>query len=370
MTELLRFNTASRRSDWGLLAVALSAVMLLLIGGNLAANGFDVRAGLPASVLPGWDQGSLLQVLLIWISSWFLGVLDPISGLLLLYVLMGAFCAGTLMRNLRVSNWPVWQAVLAVLLAAAHPVVLYAFTTAHREVLLCLAVALLVPSRRRLEAIGDVEAVLNFGLVLIMLLLSGPALSALVPFLVLAVPLRDREARHDPRAFLSLLLIGAAPVLIVLVGIIAIWLHSGLSLAALAAPYWSAFQPGSVRMLPSLLLMAICAPIWVVVVLHMIVPDRRRQLRTSILALFIPIYLMLGRGLLEFTFADWTPALVLYAASLSWLGATRVRSWMRVLVLIVLAIGAVLGWVLAPLWADPAWLNALMPVHLFSYRLG
>jgi hypothetical protein len=369
-TTAIRPAPLAGRSDWVPLAGAVTAMVMLVLGGNLAGNGILGAQSIGAGVVPGWEYGSLLRVLLVWMAGWIAPGVDHGTALVLLHAFIAALGGASFVRLLRVSNWPTWQALLALVLVTAHPVVIQAVTLTSPEFLLAIAAYMLIPARRRLEAIGDVQAVVGYGLVLIALLLSGPALAALIPLLILAVPVSDREGRGNPGIFSALLLVAITPVLIVVLGVWSMWARAGLGMDLLAAPFVAAFRPSAGDPTNALLLMLVAAPVALAVLLHVVIPDRRRQVFTSLLVVVLPLYLALGNAWLGFGLAPWGPGLVLLAATMGWLGATRIRPWMRYLVLALLLMGTAASWWLGPFWSDPGWLDALMPIQLFGYRFG
>lgn len=363
-------SLAGRRS-LAVPAGLLVAIFLLVIGGNLAGNGvFGAIAPGGAVALPGWEHGSLLRVLCVWLASWFGFVLDPETALVLVYVGLASIAAVLTYASLRRSNWPAPQAFFALAMVAGHGVLLFSVTMASHEFLLVLAAGILIPACRRLESVGDVQSIINYGLTLPLLLMAGPTLAALIPLLVLAVPFGEAEARQKPSVFAAMLVVAIVPVLIVVVGVWAMAARAGIGFSVLAEPFEAAFLRSSSPILAPTLLMLATAPVALVVLLHMIVPDRRRQFATSMLALFLPLYLLIGNSLFDWQLAPWTPAAMMLATTLGWLSATRLRVWMQWLTLALLALSLMASWLLAGSWAAPAWLGGLLPLRLFSYSMG
>ena len=360
---------ASRR-DWAVPAGVTVAVVLLLIGGNLAGNGAlgGFEPG-DAGMLAGWEHGSLLRVVAVWIASWFGFPVGADTGLVLLYVMLAGVGSAIAYRALRVSDWPAAQALLAVALFAANGLLVYSVTTASHEFLLLLVLAALIPARRLLEAVGDVQSIINYGLTLTLLLMAGPPLAMLIPVLVLAVPLRDAEARQKPQVFGAMLLVAVVPTLIIMAGVWALAARAGLPLDVMIEPFTQTVSLSPQPIVASLLLLAATAPVGIGMFIHLLVADRRRKILTSILALLLPAYLLVGNSQLDWEFAVWLPAAAMMATTMGWLGATRVRPWMRLLTLGLLAAGTMASWLLAPTWADAAWLDGLLPMRLFQLSL-
>jgi hypothetical protein len=348
----------------------LVAVALLVLGGNLAGNGVSGNDVVSGMALPGWEGGSMLRVLTVWMGSWFTPVTDLQTGIALVYVGLATVLAFSAFRLLLESDWPAPMAVLALAMVAGHGVLLYAVTQTAPEFLLVLVAALLIPSTRRLESVGDVQSIINLGLTLPLLLLAGPPLAALVPYLVFAVPLSQSEARGDLGVFGSLLLVAVVPVLIIIAGIWAMSARAGIGLDFLAQPFIDGFTPQGGSAAGAMVLLAMQAPAGLVVLVHCVIPDRRRKIFTSMLAVLLPIYVAWGNAFFGWGLAAWTPAALMIGTTLGWLCATRVRAWMRWLVLGLLAVGLAASWLLASRWADPVWLDGLLPVQFFSFSLG
>ena len=344
----------------------LVATFFLFVGGNLAGNGV---LALMAST-SRWRSGSLLEALALWIAGWFGAVLDGGTALVLVYVVVAAGAAVAAFRSLRTNDWPTVQAFFVLALVAGHGMMLQAVTSAAPEFFVVLAAALLIPAARRLEAVGDVQAIINFGLVLPVLVMAGPPLLPLIPLLVLAVPLREGEARRRPGVFGAMLLVSAVPPVILVLGVWAIAARSGLGINALAAPFVAAFERGDGDALPMLALAGFAAPVAAVPLIHMLVPDRRRKVWTSLLTLLLPVYLAAGNAWFSWGLAFWTPAAALLAMTLGWLAATRVRPWLRWGALALLLASLVGGWALRASWADKAWLDGLMPIQLYGHSFA
>lgn len=357
------------RADWAVPAGLLVATFLLVIGGNLAGNGVLTHPAIGAAAIPGWEQGSLLRVLAVWMASWFGFLVDADTGLVLVYVVFASIGAIALYRALRGSDWPAFQALLALCLIAGQGMLVYSVTTASPEFLMMLAAGVLIPARRRLEAVGDVQSVINYGLTLPLLLMAGPPLAALIPLLVFAVPLREPEARRKPQVFGAMLLVAIVPVLIIIAGVWAMAARAGLGIDIFVAPFAAAFAPASHPPTRAMLLLATTAPVALILIAHLVVPDRRRKLLATLLALLLPIYVLVGNSVLDWKLAPWTSAAVMLACAMGWLSSTRLRPWMRWLALGLLLASLLAGWLLARLWAEPAWLDGLMPVRLFGFNL-
>src|SRR5690606_38994961 len=80
-----------------------------------------------------------------------------------------------LFRRLLYNNWPPLEAVALIAGVAGNAVLVGAITVDRTAVPVMLAAAALIPAIRRMEAVGDVQAEMGFGLVLAILVLASPA---------------------------------------------------------------------------------------------------------------------------------------------------------------------------------------------------
>ncbi|HEY0031804.1 MAG TPA: hypothetical protein VGB81_00910 [Devosia sp.] len=357
------------RTALALPAGLLMAIFLLLAGGNLAGNG-SLSSTIAAHALPGWDDGSLLRLMMLLSASGLEPLLSRPTALILIWVTLATLAAATSYGMLRANDWPSWQALSLLGLIVSQGMMLLAITAATPEFLVVLIVGVLIPACRRLEAVGDVQAILNFSLALPLLLLAGPPLAALLPLLVLAVPLREGEARRSARVFAAMLLVAVTPLLIILAGVIVMAARAGIGLHTMVEPFVAAFSPINQPSLQPLLLMLISAPAMLSLVIHLFVPDRRRKVLTTMLALLAPVYLGLGNTVFSWGFSQWLPATAMLGTLLGWLSATRVRPGLRATTLILMLAGVIASWLLAGSWAEPGWLKALLPLRLFWFQIG
>ncbi len=357
------------RTKLALPAGLLLAVFLLLAGGNLAGSG-ALSSTIAAHALPNWEGGSLFRLTMQSFAGWIEPLVSRPAALILVWVALATLMAAMSYRMLRANDWPAWQAICVLGLIAGQGTMLLAITAATPEFLLVVTAGVLIPACRRLEAVGDVQAIINFSLTLPLLLLAGPPLAVLLPFFVLVVPLREEEARHNAKIFAAMLLVAEIPLLIILAGVTAMAARAGIDLQTMIAPFGVAFKRNDGAALPSLMLMAACAPALLALVIHLFVPDRRRKIFTTLLALLLPIYLGIGNATFGWGFSHWLPATAMLGTVLGWLSATRVRSGLRVLTLLLLLAGLLASWALAGNWAEPEWLSGLMPMRLFGFQLG
>ena len=364
-----RLAESRYRGQAGLPAGLLIAIFLLLVGGNLAGNGV-LGVALDQRLATGWADGSLLGLFTRSIAGWPSPVLDPQTALVLVYVALAALVAALSYRLLRSNDWPGWQALSVLGLMAGHGMMLLAITAATPEFLLVVAAGALVPACRRMEAVGDVQAIVNYSLILPLLLLAGPPLAVLLPALVLLVPLREDEARQRPAVFGAMLIVAAAPVLITMLGIAAMAMRAGVDAGTMVAPFVKSFGRGSQPILPAFLLAALTAPVMFALLIHLLIADRRRKILTTLLALLLPAYLAIGNAVFNWNFSAWLPVAAMLGTVLGWLSATRVRPWLRLTILGLLLLGLISSWTFGRNWADASWLAGLMPIHVFGYHLG
>lgn len=364
-----RLAESRYRTKVGLPAGLLIATFLLLMSGNLAGNGvLDVARDQPLA--PEWADGSLLRLLTRSVAGWLSPILDQQTALLLVYVMLAALAAAQSYRLLRSNDWPGWQALSVLGLIAGQGMMLLSVTAATPEFLLVLAAGALIPACRRLEAVGDVQAIVNYSLMLPLLLLAGPPLAVLLPVLVLLVPLREDEARQRPAVFGAMLIVAVVPVLIAMLGIAAMAMRAGVAADTMIAPFVKSFENADQPMLPAFLLVALTAPVMFALLVHLVIADRRRKILTTLLALLLPAYLAIGNAVFNWNFSVWLPVAAMLGTVLGWLSATRVRPWLRLTVLGLLLAGMISSWAFGGSWAEASWLAGLMPIHLFGYHLG
>ena len=142
--------------------------------------------------------------------------------------------------------------------------------------------------------------------------------------------------------------------------------RAGIGLDLLAQPFLADFAPSRHPVAAMIIVSAVTAPMALVMVIHGAIPDRRRKPLTTLVALALPLYLAIGNSLFDWQLAPWTPAAAVMATGLGWLCATRIRPWMRWFTLAMLLVSTLASWLLARVWADPAWLGGLMPVQLYG----
>lgn len=371
----MTLNTSQRttesvyRTKLALPVALLFSMGLLLVAGNLAGNG-ALEFIVTRQASPALEGGSLLRALVLRIANSFGVLLDPPTALVFISISGATLGAAMSYRMLRANDWPGWQALAVIFLIAGQGMMLFAITAATSHFLLMLAAGMLIPACRRLEANGDVQAILNYALTLPLLLLAGPPLAVLLPLLVLAVPFREHEARHKNGIFGAMLLVAAVPIVITSVGVAVIAVRAGLDLGTIVAPFASVFHRRQQPLIPAILLIATTAPVIVALLAHLFIPDRRRKVFTTTVALLLPTYLAIGNSFFGWDLPNWLPAATMLATVLGWLSSTRVRPRLRLIVIGLLLVGFSSSWMFLPVWAESEWAEGLWPVRLFGYQLG
>jgi hypothetical protein len=274
-------------------------------------------------------------------------------------VVVGLFAA-LLFANLRRNDWRTWRASAVVLFLAGNALALYAITAAVSAIPLILACALIVPSIRRLESVGDVQAEMGFGMVLPLFLLAGPLTTPLVPVLAVMSALTDPEARRDFRAFIAMFLVAILPSLIVLFALLSMHFDHGGKLADFLAPYAGIYtRDGPADWLRALTDMALLAPVAIVPLIYCLRPDRRMQPWSALAVVAVPFYLMLGRILFGWHVDPWVPAAALIAGFAAWISVSRLAPHLRAASVAMLFISATASWMYAAKELDPEWHAAL-----------
>jgi hypothetical protein len=167
-----------------------------------------------------------------------------------------------------------------------------------------------------------------------------------------------------------MLLVASIPTLIIITGVWAMAGRAGIGMDVLAQPLVEQFALAGRRATLMMVLLVATAPVALVLMIHGAVPDRRRKPVTTLVALALPLYLAVGNSTFDWQLAAWMPAGAMMATALGWLCATRVRPWMRWLTLALLLVSSVASWALARVWADPMWLDGLVPIQLYGLHIA
>ncbi len=277
---------------------------------------------------------------------------------------------GLLATTLRRRGWPPTAAVLAALLLALHPVVLFAATSGQATVPAAMLVALLVLAIDRAEALGDAQTLIGLGLAAAALVItSANAVYVLLPAL-LVLPLALR-AMDSAAATMALFIVILVPALVavggIILGSVALGLDAGALMRAWAAPLhgvslrvelrapWLVAEGGSFFH-PFLVLAGLAAAtvpmLWLTVWRLLAHRGERSRPATALLALLLgPLS---GAAAVLFWHADntWSALAISLAAMAAWTVATPLRRRERWVWLVLLAAGDAIGWVTPLLWAE------------------
>jgi hypothetical protein len=364
MTATAGTRPGSAAGVW--LAAPLAAA-LAVIGWILLAN--EERTGLLAPLAAG-SRVALPTADGAWLSNlvvWTLDVLPwPLTAKLTVFsaIAVGILLAWLYVRLLR-NNWPVAEALCIVLVLAGHAIVVGAVIADHRAIPMMLACAAVVPAIRRLEAVGDVQAEMSYGLVLPLLFLSGPTMTLLVPVLALFGAASDGEARSDPRAFVAMFMVAILPTILIMVGMFGM-LGETESVRLFTDVYLARF--GAYRLAPEAIrpLVAMSAatvlPFGLVIAAYCLQPDRRRKVWSAIAVIGLPAYLVAGAFAFHWPMLVSTPTAACLAAFASWLSVARLPPAMRRAAILLLVL------VTAASWTPPFQAASLQMIHIAASR--
>lgn len=377
--ERLRLFRVSNAIGW---AVALACFVLFA-----AAADRVVRADfLPGVITQVWLSGAKPSAIGgQWVVALLLTLAHLIPGagpelLVVVTVVTGAAILGAFAAMLRRRNWPVWQAALAALLLALHPVVLWLATTGQPVLLATLMVGMLILSVDRAEAIGDAQSLMGMGLAAALLFLTSPnAVYVVLPVLtLLPVALRGMDS---PGAALSLLLLAVIPSFVVVGGILVatisvgfdagevmrLWaapLHGSVNPAELSTPFLAAFGGRFFAAFGVMLWLSFAAMPPILVVALRLATRRAERARpaTALLTLLLAPF----AGAMAMTAMHQNTPLVAIAytiaATTAWAVTANLASVERTGLLTMLALGDAVALSLPWLWdgANGAWLRALL----------
>jgi hypothetical protein len=320
-----------------------------------------------------------------WVVALLLGLAHLIPGvgpelLVVITAVTAATILGVFAALLRRRNWPVWEATLAALLVALHPVMLWLATTGQPALLATVVVGMLILSLDRAEAIGDAQSLMGLGISAALLFLISPnAIYVVLPVLMLLpVALRGMDSAG---AALSLLLLTVIPSFVVVGGILVatisigldasevlrLWsapLHGSRSISQLSAPFLAAFGGRFFAAFWVMLGLSFLAVPTVALVGERLVTSRaeRRRPATALMTLLLAPF---GGAVVMMAMHQNTPIVALaytMAASMAWLTTTNVSKRERVAWLLLMAAGDAVTLYLPWVWEgqNGAWLRALL----------
>ena len=334
---------ASKRSDLSWLIVAPVVALAWF-----AAS----RTIPPASVADGSTaahSGAWLTELAVWALQ-LLTAFAPMETLLSVFsaAVLGVLSA-YLLRRLLYNGWPLTEAAVFLGALAANALVLRGVASDQAAIPIMVALAAVVPGLRRLEAVGDAQAEMSFGLVLPLLFLAGPATAILALPLALLGALLDPLARRDHRAFIAMFLVALMPTLLVVVGIAAFagWqeiLAVGRVYASFLTPEPSSWDVAA-RFLRAFAVAA--GPLVPVFVIYCVSgDDRRRQPLSAAMVWALPACLVLGAILFSWPIAPAVPAFAFLGAFAAWLAVARLHPALRQTAIAITVVATIASWAL------------------------
>ncbi len=308
--------------------------------------------GLP-SALP---EGASARHPGAWLSELVAWALQSLTGFAPLATLLSVFSAAVLgvlaaylLRRLLYNGWPLIDSVVFLAALAANAIVLRMVVSDDAAIPAMVAFAAVIPALRRLEAVGDAQAEMSFGLVLPLLFLAGPATALLTLPLALLGALLDPLARKDHRAFIAMFLVALMPTLLVIVGIAAFagW-DEVLSVTAVyrsfATPEPLTWQLAAQSFL---VFAVVVAPFIVILIAYWVSgDDRRRQPLSAALVWVLPAYLLLGAVLFSWPIAPGVPAFAFLGAFAAWLAVARLHAPLRRAAIAIAVLTTIASWAL------------------------
>jgi hypothetical protein len=252
-----------------------------------------------------------------------------------------------LYQRLIYNDWSVAEALLFIGCLAANAIVIGSVTGDYRAIPIMIACIALIPGIRRMESVGDVQAVMSFGLVLPLLFLAGPAMTPLIPVLALWGALSDPTARRDARAFFAMFLVAIMPTLLVMTGMFGM-LGATEAARVFYEIYVPAFSPHLLEgeNIQALLRFTTYAvlPFGIVTIAYMFHRDRRWQPWSAVAVLGLPFYLVAGATLFSWPAAPIASAAAVLGAFASWLSVARLTPIFRWMSIVVMLLATVVSW--------------------------
>ena len=341
-------NAVRERTGTGPLWVAAFAIVFLIALAWFLSNG---TGGLQSSALEVMETGRHNGTWLSDLAVWLLGMLPlpvPIEARLAIFsaAVLGALLAWFYQR-LVYNDWPILEALVFVACLASNSIIVSAVTADHRAIPLLLACAIVVPGMRRLEAVGDVQAEMSFGLVLPLLFLAGPMTALLIPVLAAFGAWSDPDARRDGRAFVAMFLIAIMPTLLVLTGMFGmLGIADAVRLfdevyAHILAP--ALLGPDEARLFLATFAYTVL-PFAIVIIPYWLTKDRRRQPWSAFAVLALPVYLVAGALVFSWPMAPTLPTAVFLGAFAAWLSVARLTPVFRYASIALMLLGTIVSW--------------------------
>jgi hypothetical protein len=325
----------------------------------------------PAALAGQWLVATLLAIIR-WI---------PNAGpqtLILATTLAGGLGFGMLYRMLRLNGWGWPEALLVMLLLAAHPGVLMLTTTGGTLLLSVLLVGVVVLCLDRAATVGDAQSLMALGLVLATMMLTAPdALYIALPIAVM-LPFCLRGVQ-DFGSAAALYLITLFPSVIAIGGILLASATMGEA-PAFALRRWLAPMHGAIdaagtlwlegnggtfldpfRKLLPLFVMAM-PPSLMALLCLILRPTERRRPAAALLALMGGPLAGAGATLFWHAAGPLSGIAIGMAATLAWTTCRSFNLGERLLWTIWLGVGVSLTWSTAWIWSGPEpeiWRKAL-----------
>ena len=351
-------------------AVILAALLAFLwIAEKVMEAGYVRRDIVALQSGDAWRHGGWLSQIVLTLVGLLPG--EKLQDLVLSLTSAAAagVAIGLLYHRLRATGWIAIGALLLVVALGSNALVLYSVTAASRSIPIFVALAALIPAIRALESVGDVQSAISLGLTMPLLLLAGPATAPLIVPLAIASALADPDGRHDPRAFVAMILVAVLPSVIVGIGIVGFAAQAGLNVPAVLRSYVTGYAADGVGdWLRALVQLVNFAPVMLVPLAYCVLPSRRepKQIWSALAVVGLPLYLALASVAFPWGLPIWAPVVALLATFSIWLAVTRLSLGLRIAALVLLLASLAISWTNGVFWSDPDWRAGLiyaMPLH-------
>ena len=351
-------------------AVMLAALLAFLwIAEKVMEAGYVRRDIVALQSGDAWRHGGWLSQIVLTLVGLLPG--EKLQDLVLSLTSAAAagVAIGLLYHRLRATGWIAIGALLLVVALGSNALVLYSVTAASRSIPIFVALAALIPAIRALESVGDVQSAISLGLTMPLLLLAGPATAPLILPLAIASALADPDGRHDPRAFVAMILVAVLPSVIVGIGIVGFAAQAGLSVPAVLGSYVTGYATDGVGdWLRALVQLVSFAPVLLVPLAYCVLPSRRepKQIWSALAVVGLPLYLALASVAFPWGLPGWAPIVALLATYSTWLAVARLSLALRIAALVLLFASLAISWTNGVFWSDPDWRAGL--IHAMPLR--
>lgn len=273
---------------------------------------------------------------------------------LALSALAALLCAAAF-GGMRRQGWAMLPAGGLLLLAAARPSFLYLLTGAPEFVPVIGCVIALILALRRMETHPDVQAQMNLGLVLGLMVVVAPYLALLALPMAGIGAFMDRGARHSLRIFLSLFFVLIAPALVLAIGRAILLAHSGLPANA-GLPLAQGFG-GAVVARPAFAVAYFLPllPVALVPLVSLLRPGRGGHAVSALAVVLVPLHLELCRGVFGSAMASWIPGLALVTGVIAFVAVTPLSPRARAIALLAMLSATLFAWEGPRTFGSDAW---------------